>query len=154
MDDLVGMWEMAAGMLIDDDDDEAEPDDDETDDITADEEHEDNMKTRYRIKQAEAKANAKKQSKAKNILKSAQHTLGGSSKAGEKEMKGVLKELVALMEQSFCDSAKQYKEFLCNVLTATVLEVRAWSMLHVWFCYLHVCIHGDTKDGPSGYWSV
>ena len=130
-DDLVDGLELFAGLraLAGGDDDEeveeeeedAEADDD--DDVDANETPL-AMKRRLRAQQAASKAEQKEQTRDKGVLKHAQHTLDKGSTAGAKAMKGVMAEVIKLLEGALDDAAKHYKCYLCDVLTETLMKVR------------------------------
>ena len=122
---LAGLGSLVGGddddEAVDEEEEEAEADDD--DDVDA-KETPLAMKRRLRVQQATIRAEEKERRRDKRVLKYAQHALDKGSTAGAKEMKGVMTEVIKLLEEAFDDAAKHYKHFLCDVLTETLMKVK------------------------------
>ena len=126
-DDVDDSIELFAGLVSlvggDDEEEEEEAEADDDDDVDA-KETPLAMKRRLRVQQATIRAEEKERRRDKRVLKYAQHALDKGSTAGAKEMKGVMTEVIKLLEEAFDDAAKHYKYFLCDVLTETLMKVK------------------------------
>ena len=130
VDDAVDTLDMIAGLFSPDDDGEEEQEDAEADedfDMNGEETPE-AMKRRLRREKAQAREEEKQKARDKKVVKRAQHALDNGSSKGVKDMErlGVMKQVVALMEEPLCDAAQHYKQDLCNILATTLLEVSLW----------------------------
>ena len=86
------------------------------------------IKRRLRAEQAKRKAEKKEHTRDKRSVKDAQHALDKGSVKGAKAMKGIMANVIKLMEEALDDAVKHYKCFLCDVLTETLMEVRQLTL--------------------------